>query len=155
MYCSNAWLRKRPKPSRHPPLQGIVGSCGERIRTHFLELSDVIAGTEGAVTRALKHQDTSSYVILHLRQNLRKAAPHGFVDGVQPGRIFECEPSNAPIDCQMQHLHNSMLGSVLRRDLERRTISAFDYLEMTADGTDRPGFRDRRRSCFWGTLATH
>src|SRR3981081_2257780 len=117
MYCSNAWLRKRPKPSRHLPLQGIVGSCGERISTHFLELSDIIAGTEGAVTRALTHQDTNRYVILHLRQNLRKAAPHGFVDGVQPGRIFECEPSNAPIDCQMQHLHNSMLGSVLRRDL--------------------------------------
>src|SRR3981081_382326 len=48
-----------------------------------------------------------------------------------------------------------LLGSVLRHDLERRTISAFDYLEMTADGIDRPGFRDRSRSCFWGTLATH
>src|ERR1700716_1473439 len=44
-------------------------------------------------------------------------------------------------------------GSVLRHDLERRTISAFDYLEMTADGTDRLSFRDRNRSCFWETLA--
>ena len=114
MYCSNAWLRKRPKPGRHLPLQGIVGSRGERISTHFLELSDIIAGTEGAVTRALKHQDTNSCTCAKIFGKLRHMASltafslDGFskVSRATPLSIVRCNTCLTPC-----------FDSVLRHDL--------------------------------------